>query len=130
MGLGLRKQVSYALAAAYLISMLVIGIKAGEPSEIWWWALAVLMIPCLSSAIVVGFFAAPYICRGRLWLAYIALVAIIAAYGFVRQWQVMFIGPPDPQNPIYMVFVTIGQWTAIVPLIAVVWLLGEYVFKS
>ncbi|OBX18792.1 hypothetical protein A9995_09480 [Erythrobacter sp. QSSC1-22B] len=54
----------------------------------------------------------------------LAMIAAIAGFGFYLQWRVMFIGPPDAQNALILLFVPLYQWMAVAVTFVLAWLVG------
>ena len=119
-----------ALAALYAIAALVMGVQAGEPSSIIWWAVAFPFLAWVASPVVVGLSLSRFMSRKLTRAIFVAAVVAIGLYGFLDQWHVMFIGPSDAQNALVMIFDPMLQWVAVGLVFFIASFAERYVLKS
>jgi hypothetical protein len=97
----------------YVIGVLVMSLRAGEPEKLWWWLGALIFVVWISSPVLGGLWLWRLLSRQGAKVLYLLLLAIIAIAGFALQWHTMFIGPSDAQNALILVFVPLYQWVAV-----------------
>ncbi len=124
-----RTKMIRAIAVTYVVAILILTIRAGEPGRLEWWLGGSLLIGLMASPIVAGLWVSNKIVGGMAGSLFVAAVACIAVVGFGLQWYTMFMGPSDAQNALVLIVVPILQWLAVGAAFAVAWFLGRYVGK-
>jgi hypothetical protein len=126
----LKQPVMAAIAILYCVAVLVMGIRAGEPSQIWWWIKAIPFLGWVASPVVVGLWLSRLMKSLAARLLFLAALIGIGIYGFADQWHVMFVGPSDAQNALIMIFDPLLQWMAVGLIFFIVLLGDRLVLKS
>jgi hypothetical protein len=67
----------------------------------------------IASPVLGGLYLWRHFCGVGARAVYATLLAVVAIAGFGLQWHTMFIGPPDAQNALILLFIPIYQWMAV-----------------
>ncbi|WP_145916888.1 hypothetical protein [Erythrobacter sp. QSSC1-22B] len=110
-------------AAVYALAAVVLIFRAGEPGDSAWWPSGILFGLWIASPVVTALWLAKFV-NGIARKLDLAMIAAIAGFGFYLQWRVMFIGPPDAQNALILLFVPLYQWMAVAVTFVLAWLVG------
>src|SRR5690606_37153078 len=81
-----RRPVLAVFAGAYSVAVLVMGVRAGEPSRIWWWLGAIPFLAWVASPIVVGLWLAEALKALSTRLIFFAALVGVGIYGYADQW--------------------------------------------
>lgn len=102
-----RKVTTLAIVVIYAIWVEVIALRAGEPWEIWWWALEIPFFLWIIAPIVTA-----YLLRWENWLFAISLAAI-AVYSLYVYERDMFGPGARSTSAIIFIWLPIYQWIAV-----------------
>ena len=125
-----RVPLTNAAALLYLLAQVLIGVRAGDPTDLWWWLGEVLFLGWCVSPIWAGLWLARRLPGSIPFGGCFLGVLAIAVIGFAEEWYVLFVGPSDAQNALIMIFAPLLQWVAVGIAVTLAWMTGRYVFKS
>lgn len=117
--------VRWSAAALYVLAVLLMGVRAGQPDQAWWWLGEIPFTAWIASPILAGLFFHSRFGNETARLAFAILLAAIAVAGFALQWHVLFIGPSDAQNGLVALFAPLYQWFGVLLSLALCWLGGK-----
>ena len=108
-----HKGIRLGILAAYALALEWIAIRAGEPTELWWWLGEIPFFLWMVAPV-----ALPLLIRIRSWLltAGVSLMAIYSIYVYERA---MFGPDARSTSALIFVFLPIYQWVATAILIVV-----------
>lgn len=115
----IHKFVRLGVLAVYATAIEWISVRAGSPTDPWWWAVDILFFLWIIAPIAV-----PLLLRIRHWLL-TGGIAAMAAYGVYVYEESMFGPGARSTSALIFIFLPIYQWVGTAVLIAVAAAMGR-----
>ncbi|WP_114521547.1 hypothetical protein [Altererythrobacter sp. ZODW24] len=103
----------------YVLANIVIALKSGEPTQIWWWLGEIFFLAWIISPIA-------FLCISKMAPTFFTVGAvIIGMWGIITYWQDMFGPGARSTSALILLFLPIYQWAAVGVLALIAYLFSE-----